>query len=192
MRTALAIGTIGAIVLAALFFFTGRMPTAPTGEGTATSTLPKLAYYSPPVPILTLKPARTPPTGFKEFRDEFYKFQLFYPAEMAAHIHKEGGSASTITFTDPNGAGFQLFIVPYGEPAISEARFKKDVPSGVIEQQTTTSIDGMQGVKFYSHNAVMGDTREVWFIGRGFLYEFTTYKELDALAETVLQSWQFL
>jgi hypothetical protein len=32
---------------------------------------------------------------------------------------------------------------------------------------------------FFGSNSAMGDTREIWFIHGGFLYEVTTYKELD-------------
>jgi hypothetical protein len=31
-----------------------------------------------------------------------------------------------------------------------------------------------------AQNSVMGDTREIWFIHGGFLYEVTTYKQLDS------------
>jgi hypothetical protein len=37
----------------------------------------------------------------------------------------------------------------------------------------------------------MGDTREVWFIKGGFLYEVTTYKQLDTWLAQILQTWQF-
>jgi hypothetical protein len=37
----------------------------------------------------------------------------------------------------------------------------------------------------------MGDTREVWFIHGGFLYEVTTYKQLDSWLAPIMQTWQF-
>jgi hypothetical protein len=33
---------------------------------------------------------------------------------------------------------------------------------------------------FFGHNDAMGDTREVWLVHGGFLYEVTTYEPLDA------------
>jgi hypothetical protein len=36
--------------------------------------------------------------------------------------------------------------------------------------------------------AVPHDTREVWFIYNAFLYEVTTYNELDAWLQAILQS----
>ena len=38
----------------------------------------------------------------------------------------------------------------------------------------------------------MGDAREVWFIKNGFLYEVTTYKELDAWLASIMQTWKFI
>jgi hypothetical protein len=44
---------------------------------------------------------------------------------------------------------------------------------------------------FYGSNSAMGDTREIWFIRGGFLYEVTTYKELDTWLATIMLTWQF-
>jgi hypothetical protein len=41
-------------------------------------------------------------------------------------------------------------------------------------------IDGAGSIEFLSNAPRLNDTREVWFIHGGFLYEITTYKELDA------------
>ena len=43
----------------------------------------------------------------------------------------------------------------------------------------------------YGSNSVMGDTREIWFIHAGLLYEVTTYKQLDSWLVPILQTWQF-
>jgi hypothetical protein len=44
---------------------------------------------------------------------------------------------------------------------------------------------------FFGSNSVMGDTREIWFIHGSFLYEVTTYKELDSWLAPIMQTWQF-
>lgn len=38
----------------------------------------------------------------------------------------------------------------------------------------------------------MGDTRELWFIHNGYLYEVATYKTLDAWLAGIMQMWQFV
>ena len=67
-----------------------------------------------------------------------------------------------------------------------------DEPSGVFNQPTNVVIDGIQATMFYGHNGIMGDTREVWFIKNGLLYEIATYKDLDQWLGTIMQTWRFL
>ena len=38
----------------------------------------------------------------------------------------------------------------------------------------------------------IGHTREVWFIHNGFLYEVTTYKEIDEWLGSIMQTWKFI
>jgi len=179
---------------AAYFFFIPHdLVVAPTA-GQSGLVLPKLAYYSPDVPVAPpLKPPRTPPPGQKEYRSEFYRFQFFYPADLTLKEFDGPESTRTSTFKNQNtGAQFQLFILPYGEQKISEERLKKDLPSGIIASSTTVLIDGSNAASFYSSDQSLGKTHEVWFVGRGFLYEATTYQELGPWMDTILQSWQFL
>jgi hypothetical protein len=42
----------------------------------------------------------------------------------------------------------------------------------------------------YRRNSIMGDTREIWFMNAGLLYEVTTYKQLDTGLVPILQTWQ--
>ncbi len=105
----------------------------------------------------------------------------------------EGGGATTITFQNNKEVrGFQIFIVPYGAPQVTEERFRKDVPSGIRKQPTDLIIDGAVASMFFSNNIAFGDTREVWFIKNNFLYEVTTLKSLDDWLLQILQTWKFL
>lgn len=67
-----------------------------------------------------------------------------------------------------------------------------DLPSGVMKEPTVIVLDGTQATMFWSTNSIMGDTREVWFIKNGFLYEVVTYKELDTWLGQIMRSWKFL
>lgn len=137
-------------------------------------------------------PVRTPPAGFKEYKSEAYKFSLFYPNSLSVKEYKESGGAQTITFSDDKEENsFQIFVLPFKESQVTEKRFKMDIPSGVIKEPVDVMIDNTRATAFFSTNAVMGDTREVWFIKNGFLYEVTTYKELDNWLAGIMQSWKF-
>lgn len=137
--------------------------------------------------------ARIAPDGWLEYRNTAYHFSLLYPQELAVSEHPEGGNAITITFQDVEKAeGFQIFIVPYGEAQVSEERFRQDEPSGIRKNLTNIVIDGATGAAFYSTNLALGDTREVWFVHKGFLYEVTTLKPLEAWFRDILQTWKFI
>jgi hypothetical protein len=89
------------------------------------------------------------PAAQKEYRNEHYRFALFYPAELSVKAYDEGGGATTITLQNPADAkGFQIFIVPYGSGQVSEARFKQDEPSGVMLQPKDVTIDGATATFF--------------------------------------------
>lgn len=136
---------------------------------------------------------RLVPEGLREYRNTAYRFSLLYPQELEVKEYLEGGNAITITFQDTKKEdGFQLFIMPYQELQVSEERFKQDLPSGVRTNMSDVSIDGATGATFYSVNQTLGETREVWFIHDGFLFEVTTLKPLEAWLDAILQTWEFL
>jgi hypothetical protein len=41
-------------------------------------------------------------------------------------------------------------------------------------------------------DAKIGQTYEVWFIRDHFLYEITTYKELEPWLKEILSTWRFI
>jgi hypothetical protein len=197
--------TVGIIVLvlagAALFAkgtaIAGLLPAALTaGVGAAfpTKDHPHLAYYPTPTPVLELKAPRTPPKGYKEYRNEFYRFQMFYPDDMEVQLVKEAatGSATLIFQNKEYTEAFQIFVIPYGDTTFPEYRFKSDLTSDVLTDKTHITVDGEDATAFHSKDESMGDTREVWFIGRGFLYEVTTYKPLDSWLAEIMKTWRFL
>jgi hypothetical protein len=119
---------------------------------------------------------------------------MFYPDDMAVKLIKEKTSGTaTITFQNAEYTeALQIFIMPYGDPTISDDHFKRDLTSSVIIDKTTITVDGAEATAFYSKDKSLGDTREVWFVGRGFLYEVTTYKELADWLKPLMESWQFI
>jgi len=186
-----------ALVGAVLFFKNAPTVALPASQAAGAASdqpiAPHLAHTTTPVPVLELKAPRTPPKGYKEYRNDFYHCQIFYPDDMVVKLIKEKESAATITFKNAEySEAFQIFIRPYGDPKISEDRFKGDLTSSVITDKTHITVDGADASAFYSKDDSLGDMREVWFIGRGFLYEVTTYKELSDWLSQRMNTWKFL
>jgi hypothetical protein len=61
-----------------------------------------------------------------------------------------------------------------------------------MQSPTDILVDDARGTMFFGKNAIMGDTREAWFIHGGFLYEVTTYKELDMWLGGIMRTWKFI
>jgi hypothetical protein len=137
--------------------------------------------------------SRIPPSGWKEYRNTAYAISFFYPEGLAVKEFKESGSAMTVTFEDmAGGKEFQMFIIPYALEEITPERFKLDVSSGVREKESDITIAGTRGKQFYSKDARLGETSEIWFVHNKFLYEVTTHKELDAWLRNILATVMFV
>ena len=136
----------------------------------------------------------TTPSGDKQYTNAAFHFSLSYPSDLTVNQYNESGGALTVTFVTRDGTngGFQIYVTPYSDTTITPVRFKLDEPSGVMQDQTAIVIDGTPATMFYGTNVAMGDSREVWFIHGGFLYEVTTYKQLDSWLAGIMQTWQFI
>lgn len=135
--------------------------------------------------------ARVIPEGWREYRNEQYRFSLAAPAGLTVKEFPKDG-ALTVTFEDVESAtGFQIFVLPYAEEKITTERFVSDVPSGVLEGEEKRFVDSAEAVQFWSKDAALGETREVWFIKDGYLYEVTTFKHLDPWLQDILSTWRF-
>ncbi|MBI3627358.1 MAG: hypothetical protein HY220_01225 [Candidatus Sungbacteria bacterium] len=159
----------------------------------STTVLAPVGTFSPEATTTSLEVHRQAPAGYTEYYNTRYRFSLFYPDDLQANEHDEGGGASTITFQNPDTAhGFQIFIAPYAKAQVSEERFKQDEPSGVRKGLQNVAIDGATGASFYSKDPALGETAELWFVHGGYLFEVTTLKPLGSWLGGIMQSWKFL
>lgn len=126
------------------------------------------------------------------YYNERYGFSFALPEGVQVHERKEGPESATIRIEDGAGErGFQAFVLPYGEEAISPERFQMDVPSGVRINEEVITLDGVPAVAFRSEDARLGSTREIWFIREGYLYEVTSLVKDEAWLHSVLLTWKF-
>jgi|SRR3989344_3252966 len=125
-----------------------------------------------------------------------YGFSLNFPSNMVASNFREG-EGEMINFQDnQNDDWFQVYITPWDEEeGISVERIKQDLPdiSITAPQQVVIGPRQQEGVGpvaliFFSQDSGLGDTREVWFIAEGNLYQITTYKRLDSMLGLILST----
>jgi hypothetical protein len=136
---------------------------------------------------------RDAPAGEKEYHSMQYHFSILYPDYLSVKEVPEVGGSLTVTFESiPESKGFQIYVLPYGQPKVTEQQFKLDNPSGVRKGLKNISIAGATGATFYGSDELLGDTAEVWFIKSPYLYEITTLKDLASWLEPIIQTWEFI
>lgn len=134
-----------------------------------------------------------PGEATREYRNNEFRFSLQYPQSLTVKEYDEAGGALSVTFQSTvDDKEFQIYMTPYADTQITEARFRLDVPSGVRTEAVDVMIDGVRATVFFSENSLMGETREVWFVNGGFLYEIVTYKELDEWLAHIMMTWKFI
>ena len=129
----------------------------------------------------------------KRLQHPTYGFTVTVPNAMELERYEEGGNSETLVFFDTNdGIEFQLFVTPYDASEVTKERLALDIPSGDIrEPQEIVLGNGLRAFMFLSHAPIVGDTREVWFIHDGYLYEATVAYELDSWLAEILNTITF-
>lgn len=101
----------------------------------------------------------------------------------------------TILLQNDAGEGIQIYAVPYSEnlSSLTAADIRAALPDlRVTEEQIVEIGENNTGVAFKSDNdAFNGDSREVWFVFRGTLYQISTYARLDGLLQAMFATWKF-
>lgn len=131
------------------------------------------------------------PLALETYRNEPYHFEVTPLPGMTVTEYSGPESSLTVEFVATSSERFRVFVIPYGNPVISERRFAIDLPSGVREELTNIVVDEVPAIMFFSRDSE-GDTREVWALHHGFLYEITTRKEHDLWLAEVMKTWEFL
>jgi len=88
---------------------------------------------------------------------------------------------------------FQIFISPFDEPGpLTKERVKQDLPDLIINNPEQRVLkNGAVALVFFSEESSIGETREIWFVHNGYLYQISTYKELDSLVAKIISTWRF-
>jgi len=143
--------------------------------------------------ITSIAPPRVPPPTMKDYQNTKYRFDLFYPKDLAAKEYDEGAGAATILFQNLQTVyGFQIFVTPFAGTQITQSRFEQDEPSGVRNGLKNVTVDGATGASFYSTNATLGETAEIWFIHGGYLFEVTAPRSEAQWLSDILVTWKWI
>ena len=140
----------------------------------------------------------TVPALSKPYENTGYGFSLKMPADFTSAETTDPGGNDVITLQDQSGNGIQITVSPFDEDTgqgytLTKERILKDVPDLTIRDEQPLPVgEHYQGIAFKSDNpAFGGDSRDVWFVFRGNLYQISTYARLDDLLKAMFATWQF-
>ncbi|PJE69041.1 hypothetical protein COU96_01905, partial [Candidatus Shapirobacteria bacterium CG10_big_fil_rev_8_21_14_0_10_38_14] len=113
------------------------------------------------------------------YTDSQYKFSFEYPKNFTATKFQEGEEGDTILVQEKESKkSFQIFISPFDEPGpLTKERVKQDLPDLIINNPEQRVLkNGAVALVFFSEESSIGETREIWFVHNGYLYQISTYK----------------
>ena len=128
------------------------------------------------------------------YTDSQYKFSFEYPKNFTATKFQEGEEGDTILVQEKESKkSFQIFISPFDEPGpLTAERVLQDLPDLIINNPEQRVLkNGAVALVFFSEESSIGETREIWFVHNGYLYQISTYKELDSLVAKIISTWRF-
>jgi hypothetical protein len=131
-----------------------------------------------------------PAFGFSLTMPDGYKASEIPPDPSTG----SGQVATTILLQNKNGDGIQILVTPHQDvKALTASMIQQDIPDMKITDAQEVDIgDSYTGVAFRSDNAAFGgDSREVWFIFHGNLYQISTYARLDPILKAIFATWKF-
>ncbi len=98
-----------------------------------------------------------------------------------------------------SGQSFQIVISPFDEPGpLTLERIRQDLPDMAVEEPQKASIGGAEALVFFTSDASLGKTREVWFVWPedpglygNYLYRVTSRSEFDAELSKIMATFKF-
>lgn len=131
-----------------------------------------------------------------EYKNQALRFSFRFPPNLKVTNFVNEENQKVILAQDTSkGQGFQVTISEFDEGNIdlTEDRIKQDIPDLVIKESQPVLLGSRgKGIAFLSNNDQFnGNSREVWFVYNGYLYQISTYAHLDPLIKAVLATWKF-
>lgn len=127
-----------------------------------------------------------------------YNFTFEYPSTFKTSNFIEG-DGEQIQFQSDKGDWFQIYVTSWDEGnIITPERIKKDLPNIIIKEPQQVILGpkqkegiGPRALIFFSKDGSIGDTREIWFVHNGSLYQISTHKSFDIEIGKILSTLVF-
>ncbi|MFA6050580.1 MAG: hypothetical protein WC761_05280 [Candidatus Paceibacterota bacterium] len=133
------------------------------------------------------------PVLSEKYDNTEHKFSLMMPKGFTARESELEG-VDTIVFENDKSEGIQIVISPFDDvKELTKSMIQADIPDMEISDEQTVEIgDNHKGLAFKSDNdSFNGESREVWFVFQGKLFQISTYERFDELLQEMFATWSF-
>lgn len=88
---------------------------------------------------------------------------------------------------------FQIYISPLDTPISLTPEFiQKELPGTAVNNAKKITLDGNSGIMFGSNNdSFSGKSYEIWFTGKGQLYQVSSYGDFAGQLQQIIGTWKF-
>lgn len=143
------------------------------------------------------KAALAPAAAAERYKHPTYGFSFEKPAgySVGALPNEAGGQTLIVQPTSNAGTnGFQIYISPLDEPIeLTPTLIKEQLPGTSVNNAQKIVLDGIgTGMMFASNNeAFGGKSYEIWFTGKGNLYQISSYASFADTLQNIIGTWKF-
>lgn len=130
------------------------------------------------------------------YTDTDYGFSFAYPEGYAASAFSDLEDTKTILLGGSIAkSGAQVFVSLFDEDiTLTVERIKEEMPDLSMFEPQNLSVDGVTGVVFRSTNALDTESRELWFVYNGNLYQISvpvTTQTQPELFDAIIKTWKW-
>ena len=137
--------------------------------------------------------------GGKIYEDTDYGFSFFYPENFSVGAFSdEEGTKTILVQNAEEGVGVQIFISAFDEDIVLNAdRIKKELPDIAMSDVKNIVLGGLaskydvQAVSFKTGTAGADESREVWLVAKGNLYQISIPIQSEKLISDIITTWQW-
>lgn len=127
------------------------------------------------------------------YADTDYSFSFSYPHEYQARSFSDLEDTKTILVENhQTKQGVQVFVSAFDEDiTLTPERIKKEMPDLVVLEPKNLLVGGVTGISFRSTNALSTESRELWFVYAGNLYQISAPIANKDLFDAIITKWQW-
>lgn len=133
----------------------------------------------------------TPVTAVR-YENTKYSFSFEKPSGYTVGVLRDDVGETLLVQNAKISSGFQVYITPLDGPVVlTKEQIQKDLPGTAVNNAKTFKLDGKADGLMFESSGSAGDSFEVWFIYKNFLYQVSSYKAYAPELQKIINTWRF-